>query len=231
MASVVLVHGAWHGPWCWAPVLAALDERGVAATAVDLPGPDLAADAAAVAGAVAAGAEGGDAVVLAGHSYGGMVVTASGDHPAVERLVFLAALVPDEGDTAAGLLGREEAPDLAAAARPCGDGTATLDPALAPDLLYGDCRPADVERAVSLLRPQPLACFAQPPAAVAWRSRPCTYVVCGADRAVPPALQRRFAARLPDASLVEWPDASHSPFLSRPGEVADLLAGLAAGAP
>jgi pimeloyl-ACP methyl ester carboxylesterase len=117
--------------------------------------------------------------------------------------------------------------DLIAALDVRDDGTVVLDPALVVPAFYGDCDPADVERAVSLLRPHPLACFAQPARGIAWREHPTTYVVCGADRGLPPTFQRAMAARIPDAAVVEWAGASHSPFLSRPSDVVDLLAGLA----
>ncbi len=83
---VVLVHGAWHGAWCWAAVQAELDGRGLASLAVDLPGhgastlpfTDLAGDAAHVADVVARAAR---PVVLVGHSYGGAVIGEAGAHP------------------------------------------------------------------------------------------------------------------------------------------------------
>lgn len=218
MRTVVLVHGAWHGPWCWAPVLAGLDERGVGAVAVELPGPDLHADADHVRSVL----DGLEHVVLAGHSYGGAVITDAGAHPAVERLVFVAAFAPAEDETVGGLAREAAGTELDGVIRVGDDGTATLDPDAAP-VLYADCDDADVARALSLLRPQPLACFTQAPRAVAWRERPVTYAVCGADRAVDPALQRRMADRIPGAAVVEWADSSHSPFFSRPGDVVDLL--------
>ena len=225
MRTVVLVHGAWHGAWCWAEVLAGLDDRGVPTATVDLPGPDLHADADHVRAVL----DGLEHVVLVGHSYGGAVVTDAGGHPAVERLVYIAAFPLDEGEVVAAVpLPGGEMGELISAMQFGDDGTATLDPELAGPVLYGDCKPVDVERALALLRPQPLACVNQPPRAVAWRDRPTTYVLCGADRAVPAALQRNMAERIPDVALVEWPTASHSPFLSMPGAVVDLLAGLAA---
>ena len=226
MRTVVLVHGAWHGPWCWASVLAGLDEHGVPSVAVDLPGPDLHADADHVRG-VLDGIDG--PVVLAGHSYGGAVITDAGAHDAVERLAYIAAFALDDGETVAHVdLPGGELGELMGAVRFGDDGSMTLDLGAAGPILYGDCTPADTERALSLLRPQSMACMSQPARAVAWRQHPATYAVCGADRTVPPGFQRAMAERIPDVALVEWPDASHSPFLSRPGDVVDLLAGLAA---
>lgn len=226
MRTLILVHGAWHGPWCWAPVLARLDDAGVPAVAVELGLRDLHEDAALVRSACDA-ADG--PVALVGHSYGGLVVTEAGVHPAVEHLVYVCAFAVAEGETPIGLvLDHEgEASDLGPALVLHDDGTSTLDPALVGDVLYGDCAPADVERARSLLRPQGGQTLSQPVDAVAWRDRPSTYAVCGADRCVPPSLQRAMAARLPGAAIVEWPGCSHSPFFSRPGEVADLLVGVA----
>jgi pimeloyl-ACP methyl ester carboxylesterase len=224
MRTVVLVHGAWHGPWCWAAVLAGLDELGVPAVPVDLPGPGVHADGDHVRGVVDAV---GGPVVLVGHSYGGAVITDAGTHPAVEHLVYLAALVPDKGETVPAIdVEGGETSAIPAALVVDGD-LVTLDPAQAPAVLYGDCSPADTARAVSLLRPQGLASFREGPRSIAWRERPVTYVVCGEDRALPAAYQLGMAARIPGAAVVEWPTASHSPFLSMPGEVVDVLAGLA----
>lgn len=233
MRTVVLVHGAWHGPWCWASVLAGLDEVGIHGVPVDLPGPELADDAAAVEAVIEdVVATGAERVVLVGHSYGGAVITEAGAHPAVDRLVYLAAFAPDAGESVADLARQEtERSGLAEAIRFLDDGTTVLDPGVAPEVLYADCEPTDVERALGLLRPQSMATFTGVPRAVAWRQRPTTYAVCAADRAVDPALQRAMAARIPEVALVEWPGASHSPFLARPAAVVDLLAALAVDAP
>jgi pimeloyl-ACP methyl ester carboxylesterase len=224
MRTIVLVHGAWHGPWCWSPVLARLDELGIPSVAVELELRDVHRDAEIVTAALDAV---GHPVVLVGHSYGGIVITEAGAHPLVERLVYVCAFAPDEGETVLGLaLDHPVQSDLGAAMVLQPDGTSTLEPALAADALYGDCSAADVERSLGLLRAQGGDTFTQPPKAVAWKERPTTYVVCGADRAVAPSLQREMAERIPDAAVVEWPDSSHSPFLSRPAEVAELLASL-----
>lgn len=226
MRTVVLVHGAWHGPWCWAQVLGGLDDARVPAVAVDLPGPDVPSDAAAVRCAIDELGDGAR-VVLVGHSYGGAVITAAGTHPAVERLVYVCAFAPDADETVIGIaLDHEDQGELGHAIEIHDDGTSTLDPTLAPNALYGDCSPDDIDRALGLLRPQHGTTLSTPPGVAAWRERPTTYVVCGADRGIPPSLQRWMAARIPDVALVEWPESSHSPFLSRPAELADLLAGL-----
>ena len=104
-ATIVLVHGAWHGAWCWDRVVEGLAARGVDVVAVDLPGHgasrqplgDLHGDAAVVGRAL--DALDGPAVVC-GHSYGGAVISeGAAGHPNVRHLVYLAALMPDAGES------------------------------------------------------------------------------------------------------------------------------------
>src|SRR3974390_2057450 len=96
MTTAVLVHGAWHGGWCWDRVVPGLRARGVRAMAPDMPGhgadaeplTDLHGDAARIREVVE---DIDDDVVLVGHSYGGAVISEAGDHPAVRQMVFVAA--------------------------------------------------------------------------------------------------------------------------------------------
>lgn len=228
-ATVVLVHGAWHGAWCWDQVVDQLDARGVPTVALDLPGHgasteplgDLATDAAALRTVL----DGLDAAVVCGHSYGGAVISDGAAHPAARHLVYLAALLLDAGESCSASVAVAE-PDggtslLDGAIQAGDDGTVTLDPAVAPAALYHDCAPADVARAVARLGPQAFASLTAEATHAAWRSVPSTYVVCRDDRAIPASLQRQLAARA--GTVLEWP-TSHSPFLSRPDLVVDLLA-------
>jgi pimeloyl-ACP methyl ester carboxylesterase len=238
MTSVVLVHGAWHGAWCFDPVLEALAARGIDAVAVDLPGHgddpgplgDLHTDAARVR-EVLDGLD-GDCVLL-GHSYGGAVITEAGVHPAVRHLVFLCAFALDAGESCMAAAVREaeelelswgEGPNLADGIEAHDDGTSTVTREIAAQCFFHDCDPADAAAALDRLGPQPMVTLADEPRAVAWRERPSTYVVCTDDQAVPEALQRVMAKRC--TSSVDLP-TSHSPFLSAPEAVADLLADLA----
>jgi pimeloyl-ACP methyl ester carboxylesterase len=239
-ASVVLVHGAWHGAWCFDPVMDRLRDAGIDAYAVDLPGHgadagplgDLHTDAARVRETL--DDIGGECVLL-GHSYGGAVVTEAGVHPSVRHIVYLCAFALDAGESCIGAaaaaaestgfdLGARSGPHLAAAIVAEPDGTAIVSPDLAAACLFNDCDTETADWAVARLGPQPLVTMTDSPNEVAWRSRPSTYVVCTDDLAIPPEIQRVLARRC--TSVVEWP-TSHSPFLSAPDLVADLLSELA----
>jgi pimeloyl-ACP methyl ester carboxylesterase len=225
-ATVVLVHGAWHGAWCWQPVETRLAAAGVPVLALDLPGhgadtrplTDLHGHGDALR--VALDAIDGP-VVLVGHSYGGAAITDGGDHPNVAHLVYLTAFPLDADESIIeNRIEDGEHAELADAIEIRDDGTITVDPARAAGIFYADCDPADAHAFVARLIPESEAGFRQTPRSVAWRTRPSTYVVCTNDRALAPGLQRNLARRC--TATVEWA-TSHSPFVSRPDLVTDLL--------
>jgi pimeloyl-ACP methyl ester carboxylesterase len=238
--SVMLVHGAWHAAWCWDLVVAELRTAGVDTVALDLPGRgtnldplgDLHADSAAVTAAL----DRVDApVILVGHSYGGAVVTEAGVHPAVEHLVYVAAFNVEAGETVAYAAADEaRAARLDHSGRPklsdClssddGGATTTVRPEAAQRLFYNECRPDLVDWAIPHLGAHRMANFGQEAKACGWRERPSTYVACANDNAVHPDLQRILGRRA--TTCVEW-NSDHSPFLSHPDLVVELLLSLAA---
>jgi pimeloyl-ACP methyl ester carboxylesterase len=238
-AAVVLVHGAWHGGWCWDRVAGPLRDAGLVVYTPDLPSPgsmapepgDLATDAASIS-TLLDSIEG--PVVLVGHSYGGAVITQAGDHPAVSHLVYVCAFALDDGEscmTAAASLpetaaiSHDNRTDVSAGFIPSEDGTATsLMPEVALAALYNDCDAETAAWAIAQLRPQTLVALSGVPNAIAWRSCDSTYVVCTDDQIIHPDLQRILARRC--TSSVEWP-TSHSPFLSCPDLAIELLRELA----
>jgi pimeloyl-ACP methyl ester carboxylesterase len=219
---VVLVHGAWHGAWCWEEVTPLLDAAGVGWRALDLPLESLAGDAAAV---VALLDSLNTRAVLVGHSYGGAVVTVAGMHPAVSHICFLAALPVDDGESCIACFPESEAPgtDLGGTMA-IADGLVTLDPK-AKAMLYNRCTDAQADAAFARLRPIAMSCLGDQPSVVAWHDRPSTYVVCADDQGIHPVLQRALAQRC-GGDVIEW-DLDHSPFYSDPARTAALLIDLA----
>lgn len=193
-------------------------------TAVDLPMRTLDGDVAVLRAALDRIEE---PVVLVGHSYGGAVVTAAGDHRQVVRLCFIAAFALAEGESISRVAPQAQVPDtgLGDALQFSEDGNdVSIDPAKAADLLYNRSAPAVVRGALTRLRPVGRAVFGGRPGSVAWRTRPSTYVVCTDDRTVAPQLQQIMAGRVTDQR--EW-DCDHSPLAACPDVVADLLTELA----
>jgi len=226
-ATVVLVHGAFHDPWCWEAVRTGLDARGVLNLAPELPFTGLGADADTVR-AVLDAVDG--PVVLCGHSYGGMVISeAASGRTDVARLVYLCAVqVADNAEMSASF----RPTPFMASLRPDGTGI-SVDPEIAGPCFYHDCDPALAATATARLRAMAVgpgaaaadADASAEPTRAAWLDIPSTYVVCTSDQVVHPETQREMAQNATD--VVEW-DTSHSPMLSRPDLVVDLLAGLAA---
>jgi pimeloyl-ACP methyl ester carboxylesterase len=219
VTQYLLVHGAWHGAWCWDAVREHLPD----AVTLDLPsnhvpGAGFTDDVAAVRDAL----DGMSDVVLCGHSYGGAVISEAGAHPNVAHLVFLTAFVLDQGET---VMANAAADDpVAGAAPPAALNAAirfegddlVLDPEGAHTAFYLDCPTSPTDRLV----PHPARAFGVQGVAAAWRSTPSTYVVCTEDLAIHPDVQRFFARRC--ATTIEI-EASHSPMLSMPGRVTDIL--------
>ena len=153
---IVLVHGAWHGAWCWQRVVPLLSSRDFVVRTVELPSvgarPNVAIglenDAAAVR-AVIDKIRG--PVLLCGHSYGGMVIShASFGFPQVARLVYLCAFVPESGESLVAIGGGQLAPWIQVL-----DGGLTLpDRAQAAHLFYADCNAETQAWAIGKLRPQ-----------------------------------------------------------------------------
>jgi pimeloyl-ACP methyl ester carboxylesterase len=221
--TLLFVHGAWHGPWCWEPVRKLLEERGWTTVAVDLPtvhAPDkaklgMAADADAVRAAI--DAIQGDVVVVA-HSYGGVPTTQGAGAGNVVHIVFISAFVLDSGESLFAAAGGVQ-PDwwnvkdgLAAA------GTSER-PAQA--LFYADLPQAEADAAAARLTTQSERAYHDEITATSWRGRSTTFVITEHDAIFPPEAQEALAARA-GASTVRLA-TSHSPFLSQPAAVADII--------
>ena len=237
MTTYVLVHGAWHGAWCWDRVVPLLEKAGHRAVAIDLPGHgqdrtpiaqvSLQAYAGRVCDVLSAQEE---PVVLVGHSMGGLAITQAAEQtPAkVRTLVYLTAFLLRDGQS---LLDVAQAdtdalvlPNLVQSA----DGTSAVvrEDAL-KQVFYAGCPDEDVARAKSLLVPQATAPFATPVQTTAgnWGRIPRVYIECLRDRAISPAVQKQMYTASPCQRVISM-DTDHSPFFSAPRELAQHLASL-----
>lgn len=214
--QVVLVHGAWHRASCWDRVVGELDHMGISATAVELPLTGFADDVTTAREAIEAA---GPDTVVVGHSYGGAVISAAASGvETVGRLVYVAALLMEPGEDPFEMT----AGSMMFDAMRIDEGSTYVDPAMASAVFYGDADPDTADVLVADLRPMIIDIADLPDLEPAWHTVPATYLVCTNDQALPPASQRKMAQRA--SQVVEWP-SDHSPFITRPKAVADLIAG------
>lgn len=224
---MVLVHGAWHGSWCWTPVAERLRARGLTVTTVDLPGAgrneeggrDLTGHAQYLSG-VLAGLE--QPSLVCAHSYGGAVLSeAVSSDSAARRLVFLTAFQLEEGEV---VLEFNSPADPSESAVPDFEVTGDeLMPTVnySRDAFYGQLTGADADWALPQLTPEIMGTIASPLTRAGWKDLESTYIVCGQDRAIAPSVQRAMAGRA--GTRYEISDAGHSPMISHPAEVEAIL--------
>jgi pimeloyl-ACP methyl ester carboxylesterase len=240
--TVVLVHGAWHGAWCWNKTVPALEAHGLSVVAPDMPGHgsdpgslgDLAADAQRLRDVV--GSIDGP-VMLVGHSYGGLIISEAASDAAtaakVSRLVYLCAIATAPGQTFFGVPADHSRSLLGGLIRQGDDGLSTIDTsdfAAAKEAFYGDCDDADVAFAAANLSAQPMGNMAGAISGDPLATIPGTYIRCTEDRTIPIEVQDALVASVQSAAPsfeTITLTASHSPFLSMPTELATHLAELA----
>jgi pimeloyl-ACP methyl ester carboxylesterase len=228
VARFLLIHGSWHGAWCWRDVLPLLRKQGHEAEAIDLPGhgqdrtpaEDVSLDA--YADAIVSSLRPG--TVLVGHSMGGYAITAAAERAAkrISRLVYLAGYVPLSGLSLAEMRERGPRQPLLEAMVKSADGiTVGLDPDQIEAKFYHDCPGGTLDYARDRLVPQPIA-PTNTPLDVSERSAaiPASYIVCEDDRAIPPEYQAEMASRLDDRHSLP---CGHSPFFAMPDRLAELL--------
>jgi hypothetical protein len=221
----VLVHGAYHGAWCWDALLPHLEERGHQVEAVDLPIEDPDAGADAYADVVAAVVGDVESVVV-GHSMMGLAIPLVPARAQVSRLVFLCAFIPRPGFSFNEVRSRESVETDRKVQNvqftEIGDNVWTIGPDTARELFYHDVSPALADRALAQLRPQAYRIMSEATPLGTWPDVPSSYILCRGDRAVSPAWARTVARERLGVEAMEM-DGGHSPFLTRPAELAANL--------
>jgi pimeloyl-ACP methyl ester carboxylesterase len=215
---VVLVHGAWADGSSWSKVIAILQNKGIDAVAVQLPLTTLSGDVATVKRAIAL--QDGP-VVLAGHSYGGAVITEAGNDPKVVGLVYVAAFAPDTGESVGSVSQGYPPAPLGAELRPDAEGYLSITPKGVAEDFAQDLPAKEAKLLWAAQGPTNGAVFGASIANAAWKTKPSWYVVADEDRAIPPALEKAAAERM-KAQTVHVA-ASHLVMISHPKEVADLI--------
>jgi pimeloyl-ACP methyl ester carboxylesterase len=223
---VVLVHGSYHGAWCWERLTPHLVAAGHRVTAVDLPIGDAAAGASAYADAAIAQADWDEPPVIVGHSMAGLVTPLMAARRPVRRLVFLAAMLAKPGSSAGEQRAAEPIDAPVDLANPewtdLGDDVWMVGPNTATALFFHDATPEDAAWAAGQLRPQAYRVMNEATPLAAWPDVPSTYVVCRDDHAVNAAWGRATARDRLGVMPLEI-DGGHSPFITRPAELAALL--------
>lgn len=235
--TFILVHGAWHGGWCWERVAAGLTAKGHRVDAIDLPGhgkqvgvpPDEVTLSAYSKGVTAAIDRAGSPVVLVGHSMGGVAITGAAEErpERVIAAVYLAAFLLPSGRS---LRDYTSLPENAGNLLTSTLGISvdkkflTFDKSMAHEIFYADCPERDVQNASKMIGPQPLKPIAE---RGVWTEERFgrvrkVYIKTLRDRAVAPDLQSRMI-RDTRVDKVETLDSSHSPFFSMPEKLQEIL--------
>jgi pimeloyl-ACP methyl ester carboxylesterase len=216
--NIVLVHGAWAEGSSWSSVIERLQADGYHVTTPQFPLTSLADDVARLRHLLAL--QDGP-TVIAGHSYGGQVMTALGtDAPKVAGLVFIAAFGLDEGESLGGLL--SQGPPTPALAHQFVDqqGFVWLTEDDFVNHFAGDVDPVKAEVLYAVQQPLAASAFDDVMTVPTWKLVPSWYLVAQDDQALPPDAQRMFANRM-GATTVEVP-SGHLAMVSHPAEVVKL---------
>ena len=226
--TIVLVHGGYADSSCWNATIKELQDAGYTTICGSNPLRGIPTDAPYIASLLDSVS---GPVVLVAHSMGGTVITnAAAGKSNVKALVYVAAFVPDVGETQGELItkfpGSEVGPVSVPVPYTKADGTTGTDLYLSKDghaAFAADISAADFRVLQATQRPFDADSFIYPTTAAAWKTIPVWGLVAGQDKAIPPACERWMYSRANARKVVEVPNSSHVVMLSHPRIVADLI--------
>lgn len=226
--TIVLVHGGYADSSCWNGTIQELHHKGYTIVAGSNPLRGVTTDAPYIASLL-------DAirgpVVLVAHSMGGTVITnAAAGKRNVKALVYVAAFVPDVGESQGELIGKFPGSEIQAVSVPVpytrSDGTQGTELYLSKAghaAFAADVSPATFRLLQATQRPFDVDSFTQPTKAAAWKTIPSWGLVAGRDKTIPPELERWMYHRANARKIVEVPSSSHVAMISHPATVARLI--------
>jgi len=218
--SIVLVHGAWADGSSWSAVIERLQADGYNVTAPQFPETSLADDVARLRHVLSLQT---GPTLVAGHSYGGQIMTALGtDAPNAVGLVYIAAFGLDEGESIGALLAQGGPPTPALAHLVIDDkGFAWLPEDDFVNHFAADVDPVKAKVMFAVQQPLAASTLGDVMGVPAWKSLPTWFLVAEGDQAIPPDAERQFAARM-GATTVEV-SSNHVAMVSHPEDVVKLI--------
>jgi len=217
--TVVLVHAAWADGSSWNKVTEELQRKGLNVVAAQIPLTSFTDDVASLR-KVLLRQEG--PLVLAGHSYGGAVISAAAaGNPNVKALVYIAAVVPDEGETVGDVFHRVASHSSAPKLQPDADGFLWLNVDAFRTAVAPDASLSETALMAATQKPISVICLGEPMGKPAWKEKPSWFLIAEKDRMVSPETQRFTAARM-KSNVVSLP-VDHTPLASKPEAVAELI--------
>jgi pimeloyl-ACP methyl ester carboxylesterase len=227
LPNIVLVHGAWADGSSWSAAIKSLQADGYTVTAPQFPLTSLADDVARLRQVLA---RQNVPTLVAGHSYGGQIITALGaDAPNVVGLVYIAAFGLDEGESIGALLAQGPPTPAIAHLDIDQQGFAWLPEDDFVHHFAGDVDPDQARVMYAVQQPLSASALQEVMGVPAWKSHPSWFLVAAGDQAIPPEAERQFAARM-GATTVEVP-TNHVAMVSHPGDVVSLIKTAAAAIP
>ena len=213
------MHAAWADGSSWNKVTEELQRKGLSVVAAQIPLTSFSDDVTSLR-KVLLRQEG--PLVLVGHSYGGAVISAAATgNPQVKALVYIAAVVPDEGETVGDVFHRVAPHPSAPKLQPDADGFLWLNVDAFRAAVAPDASLSETALMVATQKPISVTCLGEPMGKPAWKEKPSWFLIAEKDRMVSPETQRFTAERMM-SKIVSLP-VDHHPLTSRPDAVAELI--------